>query len=77
MSNRLALSVVQSRLTELIAEMRPGDELLLTQNDETVAVVTKQAPHKEPRQPGTAAHYKHWMSDDFNDSMDENGEYVK
>jgi antitoxin (DNA-binding transcriptional repressor) of toxin-antitoxin stability system len=65
--------MAQSRLTELIAEMQPGDELVLTQDDQTVAVVTKPAP----RQPGTAAHYKHWMSDDFNDSMDENGEYVK
>lgn len=45
----------QARLVELIDQLPPGGELVITQRDQPVAILVRQtAPSSQPRQPGSA-----------------------
>ncbi len=56
MSSSLSLADAQARLTELVENMIPGEELFLTVNDYPIAklVRTRYLPTTEPRKPGSA-----------------------
>ena len=46
---------VQSQLRDLIAGLKPGEELLITDQNRTVArLVAERAHSRQPRQPGSA-----------------------
>jgi antitoxin (DNA-binding transcriptional repressor) of toxin-antitoxin stability system len=50
---RVTLEEAQSRLPELIAALVPGEELVITRNDQPVArLVGEQPARREPRHPG-------------------------
>ena len=75
----------QSNLKELIHQLSPGEELLITENQLTVAklvshvsaeaVVTNAALTSWPCQPGTAKDTNHWMAPDFDAPLDDFSEY--
>lgn len=54
MSRTLSLSAAQPKLAELVAGMVPGEELVLTANEERIAIVTPSPRTSWPCQPGTA-----------------------
>jgi antitoxin (DNA-binding transcriptional repressor) of toxin-antitoxin stability system len=58
MPRTLPLSDAQANLTEIVAGMTPGEELVLTADGQPVAVVTRPPRAKWPCQPGTAAERK-------------------
>ena len=52
---QIPLEEAQSRLSELIAGLRPGEELQITRDDQPVARLVAESPrHRAPRQPGSA-----------------------
>ena len=77
----------QANLKELIHQLSPGEELLITDNQQTVAklvshvsaeaVVTKPALTSWPCEPGTAKDTKHWMAPDFDAPLDDFSEYME
>jgi antitoxin (DNA-binding transcriptional repressor) of toxin-antitoxin stability system len=77
MSQTLSLSDAQSHLPELVEGMAAGDELVLTSNGQTVAVVTRTARVSWPCQPGSAQGRTFWMAPDFDAPLEDFKEYME
>lgn len=77
MSRRLPLAVAQSKLSEIVAGMIPGDELVLTAEGEPVAIVTRPRRTNWPCQPGTAKERSFWMAPDFDAPLEDFKEYME
>jgi prevent-host-death family protein len=51
----VTIEEAQARLPELIDRLAPGEELVITRNDQPVAaLVGKYQPARQPRRPGSA-----------------------
>jgi antitoxin (DNA-binding transcriptional repressor) of toxin-antitoxin stability system len=51
----ITLEEAQAKLTALIAELKPGEEILITEEDRPVARLVAETPDaRKPRQPGSA-----------------------
>ena len=77
MPRKFSLASVQPKLSELVAGMVPGEEILLTTNGEPVAVVTRPARTSWPSQPGTAKDRSFWMAPDFDAPLEDFAEYME
>ncbi|MCU0706199.1 MAG: hypothetical protein MUF18_19725 [Fimbriiglobus sp.] len=77
MSHTLPLHAALTTLPELIDGMTPGDELVLTEGGQPVAVVTRSPRTSWPCQPGSAAGRTFWMAPDFNAPLDDFAEYME
>ena len=77
MPRTLPLSAVQPCLTELVAGMVPGEQVVLTTNGEPVAVVSRTARTSWPSQPGTAKDRSFWMAPDFDAPLEDFAEYME
>jgi antitoxin (DNA-binding transcriptional repressor) of toxin-antitoxin stability system len=77
MTRTLPLAAAQPALSELVAGMVPGEELVLTANGEPVAVVTRPSRTSWPSQPGTAKDRSFWMAPDFDAPLDDFAEYME
>ena len=77
MSLTLSLTAAQPRLAELVAGLTPGDEIVLTSDGETVAVVTRPPRTSWPSQPGTAKGRTLWMAADFGAPLEDFAEYME
>lgn len=52
---RISLEAAQDRLAELIADLKPGEEIQITKDDRSVArLVGEPTSRREPREPGSA-----------------------
>lgn len=62
----VTLKDAQAHLAELIAQLTPGDEIVITQNEKPVArLLAEQPPTRQPRVPGSAKGMIAYMADDF------------
>ncbi len=62
---QIPLEEAQSRLSELIAGLRPGEELQITRDDQPVARLVGEAPRiRKPRVPGSAVGRLSILADD-------------
>lgn len=77
MPRTLPLSVAQPRLSEIVAEMNPGEELVLTTDDQPVAILTRPPRTSWPCQPGTAKDRTFWMAPDFDHPLEDFAEYME
>lgn len=77
MPRTFSLSVVQPKLSELVAGMVPGEEIVLTTEGEPVAVLTRSARASWPSQPGTAKDRSFWMAPDFDAPLEDFAEYME
>ena len=51
----ITLEEAQANLAGLIAELKPGEEILIVEKDRPVARLTAESPNaRKPRQPGSA-----------------------
>jgi antitoxin (DNA-binding transcriptional repressor) of toxin-antitoxin stability system len=51
----VSIEEAEGRLSELIHQLKPGDEVIITENNQAVAKLVGQAPvPRKPRQPGSA-----------------------
>ena len=62
----VSLEEAQHKLPELIAGLRPGDELMIDQGGAPLAKLVRAERSQWPCQPGSAKHIPHWMAPDFN-----------
>ncbi len=77
MSRSLPLAAVQPKLSEIVAGMTPGEELVLTADGVPVAVVTRPARTNWPSQPGTAKDRSLWMAPDFDAPLEDFAETME
>ena len=77
MTRTLPLKASQPYLDQLVAGMAAGDELILTQDGQPVAIVTRAPRTNWPCQPGTAKDRSFWMSPDFDAPLEDFAEYLE
>ena len=77
MPRKLPLVAVEPKLAELVAGMVPGEEVVLTSNGESVAIVTRAPRTSWPSQPGTAKDRSFWMAPDFDAPLEDFAEYME
>lgn len=80
MSITMSLDDAQSRLKELIHRLAPGDEVILTENEQPVAKLVGQAapPPKPPRpEPGWGRDMILDIAPDFDAPLEEMKEYME
>jgi antitoxin (DNA-binding transcriptional repressor) of toxin-antitoxin stability system len=73
------LEVAQSQLPSLIRGLRPGEEVVITENDQPVArlLPATSPPRFQPRRPGTLRGTVLYMAPDFNAPLDDFKEYME
>jgi antitoxin (DNA-binding transcriptional repressor) of toxin-antitoxin stability system len=80
MSATITIEEAQSKLLELIHQMAPGDEVVITENEKPVAKLVSEAPPppKPPRPgPGACRGMIAYMAPDFDAPLEELKEYME
>lgn len=55
MPMNITIEEAQAKLPELIAKLTPGEEVVITKDDQPVAkLIGEQPPLRQPRKPGSA-----------------------
>ncbi len=75
----VSIQEAQAKLSELIQDLTPGEEVVITRNDEPIARLIaplSQAPH-QPRRPGTLRGTVLYMAPDFDEPLDDFKEYME
>ena len=67
----LSVEDVQKRLPELIANLQPGEELVIDHGGTPVATLTRTVRTSWPCQPGSARDMPHWMAPDFDEPLED------
>jgi antitoxin (DNA-binding transcriptional repressor) of toxin-antitoxin stability system len=76
MTQKLTVAEAARKLPELIDALKPDEEIVLTQNDRTVArIVPETAPHRRRRTPGSAKGILKIVSED-EEHLDDFREYM-
>jgi prevent-host-death family protein len=75
----VTIQEAQSKLTELIHHLNPGDEVVITENNHPVArlVPAPEDAKRKPRQLGTLAGSVLYMAPDFDATPDDFKEYME
>ena len=71
----ISIEEAQVRLSDLVRQLSPGDEVVLTENNQPVARLTKASIPEQKRQLGTLAGTVRYMAPDFDGPLDEFQEY--
>jgi hypothetical protein len=78
--NEVALNDIGSILKDLIAGLRPGDEVGVLKDGERVATIRKEEEHRDaatyPCKAGSAKGKILYMADDFDAPLDDFAEYM-
>ena len=78
MSMSITVDEAQSKLKDLIHQLSPGDEIIITENSQPIAKLVGEATKpRKPRIPGTLRGTVTYMAPDFNAPLDEFKDYVK
>ena len=68
---------VQAHLPQILAGLNPGEPLVITQNGEPVATLTRNSLKQWPCKAGSAKDTTHWMAPDFDAPLEEFREYME
>lgn len=78
MPARMTVEEAQSRLKELIDQLAPGEEIVLTENQQRVARLVGERPARPPRPaPGLGKGSILFMAPDFDEPLDDFKEYME
>ncbi|HVC96792.1 MAG TPA: type II toxin-antitoxin system Phd/YefM family antitoxin [Pirellulales bacterium] len=75
----VSIQEAQAKLSELIQDLTPGEEVVITRNDQPIARLIaplNQPPH-QPRRPGTLRGTVLYMAPDFDEPLDDFKEYME
>ncbi len=78
MSIIITIEEAQANLKELVHQLAPGDEIIITENHQTVARLRSESeqPTKRPL-PGLGKGSILYMAPDFDEPLDEMKEYME
>jgi antitoxin (DNA-binding transcriptional repressor) of toxin-antitoxin stability system len=71
------LTDAESRLGEIISGLNPGEAMVIVENGEPLALLTRSRPTRWPCKAGSAKDSRHWMAQDFNAPLDDFREYME
>jgi antitoxin (DNA-binding transcriptional repressor) of toxin-antitoxin stability system len=78
MSATISVEEAQAHLRELIGKLAPGDELIITDNQQPVAkLIAERGPLPPRPAPGLGKGSILYMAPDFDEPLDEFKEYVE
>jgi antitoxin (DNA-binding transcriptional repressor) of toxin-antitoxin stability system len=78
MSASITVEEAQATLKELIGKLAPGDEIVITDNQQPVArLIAAPGPPRKPRQPGTLKGTVLYMAPDFDAPLEDFKEYME
>ncbi len=80
MQTTMAVEDIKVTLPELLDSMTPGDEVILTRNQQPVAKLVSEAPKSEPKQrpgPGLGKGSIIYMAPDFDAPLEDFKEYME
>lgn len=77
MMTSLPIHQVQAQLPELIHQLAPGDELVITENDQPVARIVSPLPVVTPRKLGSLRGTVLYLAPDFDASLEQFKEYME
>ena len=66
-----------AHLREIIAGLNPGDQLVIVQDGETIATLTRSRPEQRPCKAGSAKETAHGMAPDFDAPLEDFREYME
>ncbi|MBV8609682.1 MAG: DUF2281 domain-containing protein [Singulisphaera sp.] len=73
----VTIQEAQSKLTELIHRLSPGEEVVITENDQPVARLVATIPSRPIRKLGTLKGTVLYMAPDFDAPLEEFKEYME
>jgi prevent-host-death family protein len=73
----VSIQEAQSKLTELIHRLSPGEEVMITENNQPVARLVANAPSKPVRKLGTMKGSVLYMASDFDAPLEDFREYME
>jgi antitoxin (DNA-binding transcriptional repressor) of toxin-antitoxin stability system len=73
----ISIQEAQSRLSDLIHNLSPGDELVITENNLPVARLSRSEPKTSWPCKAGSAKGKIWMAPDFDAPLEEFKEYME
>jgi len=71
------LDEAKAHLPEIISGLVPGEQVVIVQNGEPLAMLTRSQPQRWPCAAGSAKKTKHWMSPDFDAPLEDFREYME
>ena len=71
------LSDAQFRLPEIIDGLNPGENLVIVQDGEPIATLTRSGLQQWPCKAGSAKATTHWIAPDFDAPLEEFREYME
>ncbi|MGA2061097.1 MAG: hypothetical protein ABSG67_11495 [Thermoguttaceae bacterium] len=71
------LDDAKTRLGEIISGLNPGEQVVIVQNGEPLAMLTRSSPKQWPCSAGSAKDSQHWMAPDFDAPLEEFREYME
>jgi antitoxin (DNA-binding transcriptional repressor) of toxin-antitoxin stability system len=73
----VTLEEAQARLPELLAQLQPGEEILITDHGQPLAQVKKAERTSWPCKAGSYKKEGFWMAPDFDAPLDDFKEYME
>ena len=73
----VTLEDAQASLPQLIEGLKPGEELVIAQQGQPLAVLKRAARTSWPCKAGSAKDTQHWMAPDFDAPLDDFREYME
>lgn len=73
----VSIQEAQAQLSNLIHRLNPGDEMVITENDQPVARLIRDEPRQHWPCKAGSAKGKIWMSPDFDEPLEEFREYME
>jgi len=67
----------KAHLREIIAGLNPGEQLIITQDGEPIATLTRSRLLQWPCKAGSAKNTTHWMAPDFDAPLEDFREYME
>lgn len=71
------LDDAKARLPEIISELKPGEQVVITDKGEPTAMLTRACPSQWPCMAGSAKDSRHWMAPDFDAPLDDFRAYMQ
>jgi len=71
------LNDAATHLPEIISGLNPGEQLVIVENGEPLATLTRHRAPQWPCKAGSAKDTKHWMAPDFDAPLEDFREYMQ
>ena len=73
----MTIDDAKAHLPQIVAGLHPGEQVVLLQDGEPVATLTRNSLKQWPCKAGSAKDTTHWMAPDFDAPLDDFREYME